>query len=423
MTTVRVGGTVRRRARTPVAAALVAVALVASPDPASAATAKKADKSDSDADAVCSMDTGGTGTDGKPTDADAGLETLRYLIGGFCIEVSGNVQVTGRATRAPEPRIGAPPVSPRTATVNPDSRIETAKHTPYGPFKTAFEIDWTYASDTGLDDVPTLNEATLAYLGFTLGYAESLMNFWDSGSLQFGASAPNRSSYLVSYRHSLTDALTVAVAVEAGPPTSRGATTWQLPNTPPYYTAQVKYDRDDWSWQASGAVHEVDVRGTIRLGGSPASRRGWAASTGITIPFAFVAEDDAFSAQVTYAEDSAIFLGTQQDVAFLAARFPTTGPTRGWSAVGSYVHNWSDKWASTVFASHLTLDVDLVLTRTTAEITRYGVNLTWQPADRWTIGVELDALDARIDVHGPLGRVPDARIKGPTAYLWAKWDF
>ena len=151
--------------------------------------------------------------------------------------------------------------------------------------------------------------------------------------------------------------------------------------------------------------------------------RGWAASAGITIPFEFIAEDDAFSAQFTYAVDSSIFLGTQQDVSFVAAKFPNTGPTRGWSAVGSYLHNWSDNWASTAFVSYLALDVDLILTRPTANLLRYGVNLTYRPSDNWTIGMEVDALDAMIDINGPFGKVPDARIKGPTAYLWVTREF
>jgi len=401
---------------------LVALHLFASSDFAHAA-AKKADKSNDDADAVCDMDTGGTGTASKPLNSSDGSGAHRYLIGGVCYDLSGNVQLTGQATKAPEPRVGSAPIAPTTGTINPDFRIEAARHTSYGALKSAFEIDWKYVTDTGPEKTPTLDEATIAYLGFTLGYTDSLMNFWDSKSFQFSASAPNRSSYLFSYQYSFTDDLTLAVAAEAGPPTSRGATTWQLPSTPPYFTTQLNYDKDDWTLQASAAAHEVDVRGTTLLGGSSESRWGWAASTGITIPFKFIADGDAFSSQVTYAVDSSIFLGTTQDVSFLAAKFPTTGPTRGWSAVGSYTHNWSDKWASNAFVSYLAVDIDLIFTKPTVRLTRYGVNLTYQPSDNWTIGVEVDALDAQIDVNGPLGRIPGTSLKGQTAYLWVVRDF
>lgn len=74
-----------------------------------------------------------------------------------------------------------------------------------------------------LSPPPTLDEATVAYVGFTVGYSDSLMNFWNSKDFQFTASAPDLSSYLVSYEYAFSDELKLAVAVEAGPPTSRGA--------------------------------------------------------------------------------------------------------------------------------------------------------------------------------------------------------
>jgi hypothetical protein len=55
--------------------------------------------------------------------------------------------------------------------------------------------------------------------------------------------------------------------------------------------------------------------------------------------------------------------------------------------------------------------------------TRYGVNLTYQPIDNWTIGVEVDFVDAQIDINGPFGRIPSLNLNGQTAYLWVKRDF
>ena len=305
-------------------AVLAAVIMGASFDVAQAAT----DDSDDDepADAVCSMETGGTGFDSKPLDANAGLGALRYLLGGICFEISGSLQATTQRSKTPEPRVGTSSTKQTTWNVSPDLRIEAAKATPHGPLQFAFEMEWKYASDTHADPEPTLDEATITYLGVTLGYTESLMNFWDSGDLQFSATAPSRSSYLMSYKKSWTDALTSAVAIEAGPPTSRGETTWQLPSTNPYVTAQLNYDKDDWAFQVAAAYHQAELRQGRGLEGSTDTQAGWAATVGFTIPFAFVAEDDALSAQFTYAVNSSIFLGTQQDVSFLTANFPTTAP-------------------------------------------------------------------------------------------------
>jgi hypothetical protein len=386
----------------------------------------KADDSDDEpdaADAVCSMETGGTGFDSKPLDANAGLGALRYLLGGICFEISGSLQATTQRSKTPEPRVGTSSTKQTTWNVNPDLRIEAAKATPHGPLQFAFEMEWKYASDTHADPEPTLDEATIAYLGVTLGYTDSLMNFWDSGDLQFSATAPSRSSYLMSYKKSWTDDLTSAVAVEAGPPTSRGETTWQLPSTNPYVTAQLNYDKDDWAFQVAAAYHQAELRQGRALDSSTDTQAGWAATVGFTIPFAFVAEDDAFSTQFTYAVNSSIFLGTQQDVSFLTANFPTSGPTRGYSGVASYLHNWSDKWASTAFASYLELDVDLITTSTSAKVLRYGVNLTYEPNDDWTIGAELDYLDARIGDIIPVGQQSGQEFKGPTGYLWIKRSF
>lgn len=259
----------------------------------------------------------------------------------------------------------------------------------------------------------------------TLGYADSLMNFWDSGDFEFSATAPNRSSYLVSYERALTEQVSAAVAVEAGPPSTRGAQSWQLPTTPPYYTGRLRYDKDDWTVHLSGAVHELETRSVALFTTSTENRFGWAGSFGLTVPFSFVHEDDNVSLQATYAVDSSIFLGTQSDVAFLAATVPTTGPAKGWSVVGSYTHNWSDKWKSAVFASQLELAVDLNRAHPSVKTTRTGVNLTYEFNDHWQAGAEVDYLVARIDLDRSIGfiNVSGGDISGTTGYLWLKWQF
>jgi len=248
------------------------------------------------------------------------------------------------------------------------------------------------------------------------------MNFWDSSDFQFTASAPNRSGYLISYDHALTSELTATIAVEAGPSTTRGADTWRLPGTPPYYTGRLRYEKDDWTLHASAAFHELQTRAPPLLSGPLEWRRGWAASAGVTVPLKQIHDDDSITVQATYAVESSIFLGTQSDISFLAAVIPTSGPTKGWSVVGSYVHNWSDKWKTQLFVSQLELSIDLQFARPSVKTTRAGATLAYEIDDHWSVGTEIDYVSARFDPQGTLGILNGGNLSGYTGYLWLKWQ-
>ena len=134
-------------------------------------------------------------------------------------------------------------------------------------------------------------------------------------------------------------------------------------------------------------------------------------------------EDDSASVQATYAVDSSIFLGTQSDIAFLAAVVPTTGPAKAWSAVGSYTHNWTDKWKSAAFVSHLELSVDVQRAHPSVATTRTGANLTYDIDDHWQLGAEVDYLSARFELDGTFGIISGGNLSGTTGYLWVKREF
>lgn len=355
-------------------------------------------------------------------DDDDDSEGVTFKIPGACVGVTGEFDAIGQASNVSAPRLGSSGTPSTDLTLKPDIRIEMALPTQYGKLKTAFEMDWSYVVSTGFDQTPTLDEATVAYLGVTAGYSDSLMNFWDSSDFQFTASAPNRSSYLVSYEHSLTEELTAAFAVEAGPSTTRGADTWRLPGTPPYYTGRLRYEKDDWTVHASGAFHELDARAPPLFTGGLERRQGWAASTGLTIPLKPIHEDDSATVQATYAVDSSIFLGTQSDISFLAAVVPTTGPTKGWSVVGSYVHNWDDKWKTELFVSQLELSVDVLRAHPSVKTTRAGATLSYEIDDHWQIGTEVDYLSARFDLDGTFGIIQGGNLNGFTGFVWLKWQ-
>lgn len=77
--------------------------------------------------------------------------------------------------------------------------------------------------------------------------------------------------------------------------------------------------------------------------------------------------------------------------------------TAGWSAVGSFHHEWSEQFESNVFASYLTLHADLLLAKPEAQTLRSGINLYWKPKDKLKFGVEFGTVDIKLDLNGVLG--------------------
>ncbi|WP_188112684.1 porin [Rhizobium tropici] len=389
----------------------------------SPAFAQEDDEDEGEEDsAVCDIDVGGSGSESKPLSTTNGTGLNRYLVNGICYDLSGSLQSTVQRTNAPEPHLGPGSRTTRSFTSEADLRLEAARLTERGPFKFVFGTSWGYNTDSGFDAAPTLSEATIEYAGVKVGYAESLMNAW-SGDFQFTASSPSLSSYLASYKYQITDGLSSSVAVEAGPPASNGATTWEFPKEPPYFTAQLHYEKDDWIMQISAAVHRQETPAALLHDSSAGSRSGWAATAGLTVPVRFAGEDDNFSASLAYSVDAPAFLGTAADADAFAARFPTVGPIQGWSGVASYHHKWSDKWESNAFASYIAVNLDLFATNPSITTKRYGINLIYQPAEKWTIGAEVDALSTHVALDGAIGLVPGANLKGTTGFLWVKREF
>lgn len=156
-------------------AAGLSLALWAAPwaliaDPALA----KSEKDATDIAPACDINPDGARSGKKKQDD---VEGYLVPVGGICFNLSGDIQATGQAATVAEPRLGQAPPSQRSLTVKPDLRLETALPTNHGALKTAFEVDWAYNTASGPEDMPTLKEASLSYVGITAGYAESLMNF------------------------------------------------------------------------------------------------------------------------------------------------------------------------------------------------------------------------------------------------------
>ncbi|MDI1342635.1 MAG: hypothetical protein PSV22_00855, partial [Pseudolabrys sp.] len=130
---------------------------------------------------------------------------------------------------------------------------------------------------------------------------------------------------------------------------------------------------------------------------------GWAASAGVKLPAKFIAEDDEFTFQATYAVDASAYLGITTDLTIYQHTVRSVSPTVGWSAVGSFHHVWSEQFESNVFASFVTFKADLLLAKPEVQTLRRGINLFWKPMEKLKFGVEFGAVDSKLAPNGVLG--------------------
>jgi hypothetical protein len=146
-------------------------------------------------------------------------------------------------------------------------------------------------------------------------------------------------------------------------------------------------------------------------------RTGWAGSAGFRFPMKFIADDDEFNAQWTYAVDASSYLGISTDLTIYQNTVRSLGPTTGWSAVASFHHVWSDQFESNIFGSYVTLRADLLLAKPEIQTFRSGVNLFWKPMDHVKFGIELGTVDAKVDPQGVLGIFSGASGRAYVGYL------
>ena len=250
------------------------------------------------------------------------------------------------------------------------------------------------------------------------------MNFW-SGAFSFQATAPSRTVGIVSLTHEFGEELSLTVAVESGPPTSRSAVDGieSVDFSNPVFSARWLYETDDLTLHLSGLVREAKFQSARLLPflSMATSRTGWAASLGATIPVASLGEEDEFSMQATYAVDASSYLGTSQDLASLSNVLPVTGPTVGWSIVGSLHHAWSEQWKSNAFVSYLALDAELRMASPNIRTRRAGANLQFLPVENLTFTAELGYVEQDFDPNRTVGFLSGVGGRALIGYLTMEW--
>lgn len=343
--------------------------------------------------------------------ADSGIY---FAVGETCAKVNAGVSYSyQRASQS----AGVPRIVNRNGTVsqNTDSQTVTAntgleltRQTSLGEFRSSIAGEWSKSTGDGTASGSAYFTGwSVGFEGLTVGYTGTLMSFWE-GSFLTSASSPGRSATSIVYEHWLDDANSIAVGVESSLPTSPNADTdiWSFDFSSPVYALRWRRETDAFTTHLSGIARRADFsRSPLRpfLPSTATTRTGWAVSAGMNIPTPFIADADALSFQATYAVDASSYLGTTNDLVVYQSVVRSTGPTKGWSAVASYHHEWSEELESNVFASFVSVRAELLAARPQSETFRTAVNLFWKPVERLKFGVEFGYVDIAIEPNGFAG--------------------
>lgn len=397
---------------------------------AAAATVPKSAKKASSA--VCKSDAKNAEADDKDDGDDDDDEGIRFDLAGACAKLTGGASYTYQ--QAKQSASGLPvfvngngTVSSGTSSNSMSTNIglETTRQTNLGEFKTSVSGDWSKATDDGTQNgsaqVSGWNVGLGGKIGtLTVGYTGTLMSFWE-GSFLSTANAPGRSANTIVYEYEIDDHKVVA-GLESNLPTTPQSTTG-LKNfefSDPVYTLRWRYVSDAVTLHMSGLARRADFTASpiaARFPDTATVRTGWAASFGVKLPVKFIAEDDEFNFQGTYASDAASYLGISTDLTTYQHTVRSVGPTTGWSAVASYHHEWSEQFESNVFGSYVTLRADLLLARPEAQTFRSGVNLFWKPMDKVKVGIEAGYVDMMLAPRGVHGIFNGAGGRAYIGYL------
>ncbi len=343
--------------------------------------------------------------------ADSGVY---FGVGEVCAKVTAGVSYSYQHTRQ---RAGVPRIVNRNGTVSQNSDSQTAtvysgleltRETSLGLFRVTTGAEWSKSTGDGTASGSAYFTGWSVGLdGLTVGFVGTLMSFWE-GSFLTSASSPGRSATSIVYEHWLDDQNIVAAGVESSLPTSPNADTdiWSFDFSSPVYALRWQRQSDALTTHLSGVMRRADFSRSPLLPFLPSTattRTGWAASAGMNIPTPFIADGDAVSFQATYAVDASSYLGTTNDLVVYQSIVRSTGPTKGWSAVASYHHEWSEQFESNVFASFVSVQAELLAAKPQSQTFRTAVNLFWKPVERLKFGVELGYVDIAVEPNGFAG--------------------
>lgn len=344
---------------------------------------------------------------------DAG-EGVRFAVGEACAKVTAGVSYSYQSNKqiAGVPRIvnrnGTVTQNTVSQSVTASTGLEVTRQTSLGEFRMTTGAEWSKSTDDGTTSGSAYFTGwSVGLAGLTFGYTGTLMSFWES-NFSTSASSPGRSATSIVYEHALDEANKLAIGLESNLPTSPNADTgiWDIDFSNPVYALRWRRETPWLMTHVSGIVRRADFSNSPLLPFLPntsSTRTGWAASGGLRLPTPFVTPGDEIAFQATYAVDASSYLGTTNDLVVYQSVVRSLGPTKGWSAVASYHHEWSEQFESNIFASFVTVKADLLLAKPSSDTFRTAVNLYWKPVERLKFGIELGYVDLKIEPNGFAG--------------------
>jgi len=360
--------------------------------------------------------------DEDATDPAAKLKGYRFDLAGACARVSGSINNVFQNNLYVHVTDGQPTTPTSINTTTASASLDTNRATALGTLTTGTMVQWQMATNDDTDaGRVTVQRLYGSRGGLTAGYTSSLMDFW-SGDFAFLATVPNVSIGIVSYEHAITNNIKIAIAAESGLPSSSQASKGieGLDTSSPDATARVRYTTaSNLTVHLSGLVRRADFPA---VGRSPAySETGWALAAGVTTPFPVTGQRDSVSMQIDYAVNAVQVLGTVADLK-QSEQYGAIGPTKGWDAVASINHPWTETIESNALISYVAVDVDAQRAKPSARSLRLASNVYWRPFEHLRLGAEIGWVHAQINADGLTG-LPFSKVDGVAGFLSARLDY
>lgn len=275
---------------------------------------------------------------------------------------------------------------PLTGTV--DIRLQYRTAEPYAPEAP----DWQFDPQN----------IYLQWSGMTLGYRESLFDFYGNADIA-GTDPATVGSYVrlvvAAYTLDLAEAWTVTLAAEdsgqrdAGidPADGDSPQTYSQQTDIPDLVMAAAHDAPWGSAQLSTALHRVQASTPASFAGrADPDTLGYAVQAGVMIDLPQLAAGDTLYLQTAYANGATAYLGLIDPSGALTppdaylSQDGDLSTVSGWNLTAQYLHTWTGTLNSAVFAGYGSFDLNNALARSSygasgGENLNIGANLSWSP--------------------------------------------